>query len=277
MRTSKLGRGNRGSGISGAVRGAWLALLGTGALALGAPAFAQPVQSIDPNSAYDAELGSAAATAPATSAGADYAAPVGAEAGSIPALPAAGSTQDGVPTIGTAPQGTIAQQANGADPASTYKEDDLIGAAEGVFGKGAEGVAKMIQGLLKDQGQPNGYIVGREAGGAFVVGLRYGSGTLFHKVEGQRPVYWTGPSIGFDAGANAGNTFVLVYNLYDSQELYKRFPAGEGQAYLVGGLTASYLRQGDVVLIPIRMGVGLRLGVNAGYMKFSKKQKWLPF
>ncbi|TMM45346.1 DUF1134 domain-containing protein [Qipengyuania marisflavi] len=160
---------------------------------------------------------------------------------------------------------------------ATYREDDLIGAAEGVFGKGAEGVAKMIQNLLKDQGQPNAYIVGREAGGAFIVGARYGSGTLYHKVEGERPVYWTGPSIGFDAGANAGSTFVLVYNLYDSEELYERFPAGEGQAYLVGGVTASYMRKGDVVLIPIRMGAGLRLGVNAGYMRFSKKQRWLPF
>lgn len=160
---------------------------------------------------------------------------------------------------------------------TTYGEDDLIGAAEGVFGKGAEGVAKMIQGLLKDQGQPNGYIVGREAGGALVVGARYGSGTLHHKVEGERKVYWTGPSIGFDAGANAGNTFVLVYNLFDSEDLYKRYPAGEGQAYLIGGLHASYMRRGDVVLIPIRVGAGLRLGVNAGYMRFSKKQRWLPF
>ena len=161
--------------------------------------------------------------------------------------------------------------------ATTYKEDDLIGAAEGVFGKGAKGVADMIQKLLKDQGEPNAYIVGREASGAFIVGARYGSGTMFHKVEGERPVYWTGPSIGFDAGANAGSTFVLVYNLWDSEELYERFPAGEGQAYFVGGLTASYLRKGDVVLIPIRVGAGLRLGVNAGYMRFSKKQRWLPF
>ena len=118
---------------------------------------------------------------------------------------------------------------------------------------------------------------GREGGGALVVGVRYGSGTLFHKIEGQRPVYWTGPSVGFDAGANAGSTFVLVYNLYNSEDIYKRFPAGEGQAYLVGGFNVSYLRKGDVVMIPIRMGVGLRLGVNAGYMKFSRKQTWLPF
>ena len=161
--------------------------------------------------------------------------------------------------------------------AATYAEDDLIGAAEGVFGKGAEGLAKLIQDLLKKEGQPNGYIVGREAGGAFVVGARYGSGTLHHKIEGERQVYWTGPSVGFDAGANAGNTFVLVYNLFDTEDLYKRFPAGEGQAYFVGGLNVSYVRSGDVVLIPIRVGAGLRLGVNAGYMKFSKKQNWLPF
>ena len=135
----------------------------------------------------------------------------------------------------------------------------------------------MIERILADQGTPNGYIVGREASGAFIVGARYGSGTLYHKIEGQRPVYWTGPSIGFDVGANGGKTFVLVYNLFDTEELYARFPAGEGQAYLVGGLTASYLRKGDKVLIPIRMGAGLRLGVNAGYMKFSKKHRWLPF
>lgn len=159
----------------------------------------------------------------------------------------------------------------------TYHEDDLIGAAEGLFGKGAKGLAGLIEDLLAKQGEPNGYIVGREGGGAFIVGLRYGSGTLFHKVEGQRPVYWTGPSIGFDAGANAANTFVLVYNLYDSQELYKRFPAGEGQAYFIGGFHVSYMRAGDVVLIPVRAGAGLRLGVNAGYMKFTEKQNWVPF
>jgi hypothetical protein len=159
----------------------------------------------------------------------------------------------------------------------TFHEDDLIGAAEGLFGKGAKGLAGVIQDLLAKQGEPNAYIVGREGGGAFVVGVRYGSGTLFHKVEGERPVYWTGPSVGFDAGANAANTFVLVYNLHDSQDLYKRFPAGEGQAYFIGGFNVSYMRAGDVVLIPVRAGAGLRLGINAGYMKFSEKQNWMPF
>lgn len=159
----------------------------------------------------------------------------------------------------------------------TYHENDLIGAATGVFGTGAKGLAEAIKDILKKQGEPNGYIVGREAGGAFVVGLRYGSGTLYHKIEGQRPVYWTGPSIGFDAGANASKTFVLVYNLYNTDDLFHRYAAGEGQAYLVGGFNISYLRRGDVVLIPVRLGVGLRLGVNGGYMHFTKKQTWLPF
>ncbi|HYD07824.1 MAG TPA: DUF1134 domain-containing protein [Reyranella sp.] len=247
-----------------------LALAGLAVAATAAAATAQSVETVDPNQAINSDLATPASTPAQPAPGADYATPVGGEEGTIPALPA----EAPAPTQAPAPApATPTAQAQGA----TYHKDDLIGAAEGVFGKGAKGLASMIEDLLKKQGEPNGYIVGREAGGAFVVGLRYGSGTLFHKVEGQRPVYWTGPSVGFDAGANAANTFVLVYNLYDSEELYKRFPAGEGQAYVVGGFNASYMRHGDVVLIPVRMGVGLRLGVNAGYMKFTKKQKWLPF
>lgn len=181
------------------------------------------------------------------------------------------------PVDGTATSGDVSATTTGAAPGSTYKKDDLIGAAEGVFGKGAQGLAGLIEDILKKQGEPNAYIIGREAGGALVLGVRYGSGTLHHKIEGELPAYWTGPSIGFDAGANAGNTFVLVYNLFDSEDLYKRYPAGEGAAYLIGGFNASYLRRGDVVLIPIRVGVGARLGANVGYMKFRKKQNWVPF
>jgi len=159
-----------------------------------------------------------------------------------------------------------------ADSSTTYQKKDVLSAAEEVFGKGAEGLAKLVEDILKKQGQPNAYIVGREGGGAFLVGLRYGSGELHHKVEGNSPVYWAGPSLGLDAGANAGSTFVLVYNLYDSEDLFHRFPSGEGIAYLVGGFNASYLRRGDVVLIPIRVGVGFRLGANVGYMKFPSPQ-----
>jgi len=232
------------------------------ALAIAAPLSAQPIRPVDPDQQINSDL------APSAPAGDPNARPQDAPP---PAPPPPDSAPPPPPGPELAPQPAVVGSAD------TYKEDDLIGAAEGVFGKGAQGVAKMIQGILKKQGQPNGYIVGREAGGAIGVGLRYGSGTLYHKVEGQMPVYWTGPSIGFDAGANAGSTFVLVYNLYNTDDLYKRFPAGEGDAYVIGGLTASYMRKGNVVLIPIRVGAGLRMGVNAGYMKFSKKQTWLPF
>ena len=237
-------------------------------MAVPAPALAQ-IESIDPNAAYDqpaTQQDSAGQAAGTVSEWSDLPPP---EATPVDT----NSDQDPAATTSAPADTAVKSDAM----AGTYQEDDLIGAAEGVFGKGAEGLAKMIEDLLKKQGKPNGYIVGREGGGAFVVGLRYGSGTLYHKVEGKRPVYWTGPSVGLDAGANAGNTFVLVYNLYDTEDLFKRFGAAEGQAYLVGGFHASYLRKGDVVLIPIRMGVGLRLGVNAGYMKFSRKQNWLPF
>ncbi len=221
------------------------------------PASAQ-ITTVDPNDAIDSDLG----TPPATQAPPEENVTV----------------QDGVPTDGvTTPPADAPLTPPSATDQATYQEDDLIGAAEGVFGKGAQGIGKLIEDILKKQGRPNGYIVGREGGGAFIVGLRYGSGTLNHKVEGQKPVYWTGPSIGIDAGANAGSTFVLVYNLYDSEDLYRRYPAGEGAAYLLGGFNASYLRRDDVVLIPIRVGGGLRLGANVGYMKFSKKQRWSPF
>lgn len=175
------------------------------------------------------------------------------------------------------PDNQSADPIGDAQRSTTYQQDDVIAAATGVFGKGAEGIASLVEDIFRKQGEPNGYIVGREGGAALVFGLRYGSGTLYHKVEGERPVYWNGPSVGFDAGANAASTFVLVYNLYDSEDLYRRYPAGEGAAYLVGGFNASYLRRGDVVLIPIRLGVGARLGINAGYMKFRKKRKILPF
>ena len=243
------------------------------AFSIAATPLAAQVQSVDPDAGFDAPIDGdlepvQGTELPPVDAAA---APVDDGTTAMPAQPQ-WSEQEG-----EAAPAQAAATSQGVDPATTYREDDLIGAAEGVFGKGAEGVAKMIRKLLADQGEPNGYIVGREAGGAFVVGARYGSGTLFHKVEGEMPVYWTGPSVGLDVGANAGSTFVLVYNLHDSEELYARFPAAEGQAYVVGGLTASYVRKDDIVLIPIRVGAGLRLGVNAGYMKFSKKQRWLPF
>lgn len=187
-------------------------------------------------------------------------------------------TPIGEPSAGEA-EAAVAPPADAAAPAArdTVPQDDIFTAAENVFGKGAEGLAGLIERILKDQGEPIAYISGQEAGGAFVFGVRYGSGMMHHQIEGDRPVYWTGPSLGFDFGADANKVFVLVYNLHDSQELFKRYAGAEGNAYVLGGFTAQYLRRGDVVLIPVRLGVGLRLGINAGYMRFSENNRWLPF
>lgn len=190
--------------------------------------------------------------------------------------PGAQQPVEAVPPAPTAPAPAPADTGTTA-ARQTIARDDLFTAAEGVFGKGAEGLAGIIEDILRDQGEPVAYIAGREAGGAFVFGVRYGSGIMHHQIEGDRPVYWTGPSLGFDFGADASKVFVLVYNLYDSQDLFQRFPGAEGNAYVLGGFTASYHRSGDVVLIPVRLGVGLRLGVNAGYMKFTENNRWLPF
>jgi hypothetical protein len=248
--------------------------LATAAIALLAAPMAQAqVQTIDPNTAIDADLNHGQPIGPATAA---PQAPASAPAG--PATPSAPMTAPATP-VATAPAGGPVggpTLANGkAD--TTYHENELVNAAEGVFGKGARGLALMIRDLLKKQGEPDGYITGSEGGGAVVVGLRYGKGTLHQKIEGEMPVFWTGPSVGFDFGGSVASTFVLIYNLHDTEDLFHRIGAGEGQAYLLGGFNVSYLRKGDLVIIPVRMGGGLRLGVNAGYMNFTHKQKWVPF
>lgn len=242
--------------------------------ALVASAATAQVRTVDPNAA-----GSMAARGPIAAPDAPRESTMGEE----DAAPRPATRQAAAPAeqpSGTAPIPAASPSEIAAREASaggTFEEGDVFGAAEGVFGKGAAGLAGLIEKIFKEQGRPNAYIAGREAGGAVVIGLRYGSGTMYHKIEGQRQVYWTGPSIGFDLGANAAKTFVLVYNLEDSQELFHRFPAAEGNVYVVGGFTASYLRRGNTVLIPIRLGVGWRLGANLGYMRFSEKGRWLPF
>lgn len=271
------------------------------AMALGAAPVVAQVRTIDPNQAIDGDLAPQSQTAAPTpqpapyegqsNTAADQGIPVDsgsdATAPQTNGYPVPTNNQQSYPATTAAPSGQFAPAVPGAraeaqrnavsESADTYNRDDLMSAAEGVFGKGAEGLAGIIEKILKDQGRPNAYIAGREASGAFIVGLRYGSGILYSKIEGQQPVYWTGPSVGFDVGGDANKVFVLVYNLYDSEELYKRFPAGEGHVYFVGGFSASYLRSGNTVLIPVRLGVGWRAGVNVGYMKFTHDQKWLPF
>jgi hypothetical protein len=243
-----------------------LALLAAlGAMSL--PAAAQ-VRTVDPNSAIDRDLSPPPPRA--DNAPTDAGEPVAAEP-APQAAPTGPSAPPAAPT--SAPRSLDGRP---ADP-STYNKGDVLDAAEGVFGKGAKGLAEIVEKILKDQGQPNAYIAGREASAAIGIGLRYGSGTMSHKIEGMRKIYWTGPSIGFDLGGDAAKVFVLVYNLFDSQDVYKRYPAAEGRVYVVGGFSAAYLRRGNIVLIPVRLGVGWRLGANIGYMKFSEKSRILPF
>ena len=243
------------------MRGFWIRLAAAGLLVAGAGG--AQVRTIDPNQAIDADLQQ---TAPRPQPTPFPDEPVPAE-----------EPVEAAPQVPAPPPPDERSADATTTSADAFERDDVLGAAEGVFGKGAQGLAGIIEKTLKEQGRPNAYIAGREASGAFVVGLRYGSGVMTHKVEGQQPVYWTGPSVGFDVGGDANKVFVLVYNLYDTEELYKRFPAGEGRLYFIGGFAATYLRRGNVVLIPIRLGVGWRAGVNVGYMKFTHKSKWMPF
>jgi hypothetical protein len=255
------------------LRPIFLRLAAAAFLTLGAAAAPAQVSTIDPNSAVE-EAPPAAESEPWNAEEPEYQ-PV--EAGEQDSAAEPGFEGSATADVAAAPAGTASQRASHAAKGETIGIKKVLGAAEGVFGKGAEGLADLIEDVLRERGDPTGYITGREAGGAFIAGVRYGSGTLHHQVEGDRKVHWTGPSVGFDFGANADKVFVLVYNLHDSERLFRRFPAGEGKAYVVGGFTASYLRRGNVVLIPIRLGVGARLGVNAGYMRFSQKSRWLPF
>ncbi len=166
---------------------------------------------------------------------------------------------------------------DGTNVDNTYDKESVINAASEFFGEGSEAVASVIEKAFSDLGQPNGYIIGTEGSAAIIIGARYGDGTLSHKIEGDKRVYWTGPSIGIDVGANGSRVFALVYNLHDTEELYRRYPAVEGSFYYVAGVGMNYQQLDETIIAPIRMGVGLRAGVNLGYLHFSKERNWLPF
>ncbi|NOZ10706.1 MAG: DUF1134 domain-containing protein [Gammaproteobacteria bacterium] len=161
--------------------------------------------------------------------------------------------------------------------ADTYDQETVLKEAEVFFGEGAEGLAKILEKAFKERGQPNGYIKGEEAGGAVVVGVRYGNGTLVLKSGLTRKVHWKGPSVGFEIGGSAAKVFILVYNLLEVNDLFHRYPGVEGSLYFVGGLGVSYAERNDIVLAPIRLGVGWRYGANVGYLHFTRKKSWVPF
>jgi hypothetical protein len=158
-----------------------------------------------------------------------------------------------------------------------YSPNELIDAGHHFFGDVSRGLATIVEKAVSQWGLPNGYVLGEEAGGAFVGGLRYGDGTLYTKNAGDVRVFWEGPTLGFDAGADGARTMMLVYNLPRTVAIFDRFGGIDGSAYFIGGFGMTALTANGIILVPIRSGVGLRLGANLGYLKFTSRPTWNPF
>jgi hypothetical protein len=159
---------------------------------------------------------------------------------------------------------------------SRFNSTEIINAGHNFFGTVSRGLAQIVERAVSKWGLPNGYVLGEEAGGAFVAGLRYGEGMLYTKNAGDLKVYWQGPSIGWDVGGEGARTMMLIYNLPNTGAIYERFGGIDGSAYFIGGFGMTALTAHNVVLVPIRSGVGLRLGANIGYLKFTPKATWNP-
>ncbi len=175
------------------------------------------------------------------------------------------------------PPGPPANQAQPAPSGNQYSSNEVIDAGHHFFGGISRGLASVVEKAVSQWGQPNGYILGEEASGAFIGGLRYGDGTLYTKNAGDVRVFWQGPSLGFDAGADGARTMMLVYNLPRTAAIFDRFGGVAGSAYFVGGFGMTALAANNIVVVPIRSGLGLRLGANVGYLKFTTEPTWNPF
>jgi len=200
-----------------------------------------------------------------------WTAPVSAQQGMPPAPPPQDAQQE--PPLADAPP-PVQRAAPG--PAN-YGPDELVGAGHRFFGNVSRGLASVIERAVSQWGLPNGYILGEEGSGALVAGLRYGEGTLYTKNAGDLRVYWQGPSLGFDWGGDGARTMTLVYNLPSTRAIYQRFGGIDGSAYIIGGFGMTALTANNIVLVPIRSGIGLRLGANIGYLKFTPQATWNPF
>ena len=159
----------------------------------------------------------------------------------------------------------------------TYSEDEIIETAAAFFGVTAETMGEAVHEVFSSYGEPNAFIQGEEGSGAIVIGARYGSGTLVMKSGPTANVFWQGPSAGWDFGGDAAKVFTLVYDLPDTGSIYQRFPGVSGGAFFIGGIGVNYHQRGDIVLAPMRAGVGLRLGANIGYLNITRERDWLPF
>ena len=173
------------------------------------------------------------------------------------------------------PSGLGAALAQGAP--ERFDTGDLVAKGHQFFGSVSRGLALTIEEAARRFGQPNGYILGQEAGGAFIGGLRYGEGLMYTRNAGDQKVYWEGPSFGFDAGANGDRTMMLVYGLPSTQAVFQRFGGVDGSAYFIGGFGFTALTNERIVVVPIRSGVGARLGVALSYLKFTPRPTWNPF
>jgi len=158
-----------------------------------------------------------------------------------------------------------------------FTSGELVSAGQQFFGTVSRGLASLIEKAVGQWGLPDGYVLGEEAGGAFFGGLRYDEGMLYTKNAGDLKVFWQGPTVGWDFGGEGARTMMLVYSLPATAAIYQRFAGISGSAYFIGGFGMTALTANDIVLVPIRSGVGLRLGANVGYLKFTPQSTWNPF
>ncbi len=186
------------------------------------------------------------------------------------ALPLPAAAQGAPPPEAVPPGGAPPQP-------SRFSSNEVLESGHRFFGTVSRGLAQVIEKAVSQWGLPNGYILGEEAAGAFVVGLRYGDGMLYTKNAGDLKVFWQGPSVGFDTGGEGARTMMLIYSLPSTAAIYERFIGVDGSAYFIGGFGMTALTANNIVVVPIRSGVGLRLGANIGYLKFTPKATWNPF
>jgi hypothetical protein len=199
--------------------------------------------------------------------------PAAGQAGPPPPPPLAAAP----PPDTAAPPYPAPQPAPQPQPRNQFSPIELVDAGHRFFGGVSRGLASIIEKAVSQWGQPNGYVLGEELGGAFVGGLRYGEGTLYTKNAGDLRVFWQGPTLGFDVGGDGARTMMLVYNLPATDAIFERFGGIDGSAYFIGGFGMTALTANSIVLVPIRSGVGLRLGANLGYLKFTPRPTWNPF
>jgi hypothetical protein len=191
--------------------------------------------------------------------------------GALTAFHATLAAAQGNPSQNPPPPGTLPANE------SRFNAEEIVNAGHNFFGTVSRGLAQVVERAVSTWGLPNGYVLGEEAGGAFVAGLRYGEGVLYTKNAGDLKVYWQGPSIGWDVGGDGARTMMLIYNLPNTASIYERFGGIDGSAYFIGGFGMTALTANNIVLVPIRSGLGLRLGANIGYLKYTPRATWNPF